>query len=189
MTGSESKPESPYWNDFFLNFTWKPRSLFNGEGEEPSAYAGSDSILLENPLLFTADVTFGSCPVLDIMGFRNSGSNLEIDQRIIYPGDDGIVEPQGIKRWIAQQTIKAVAWALRNGGSLIDDIASQLGAKEAKYFTKHLDDIADVLDELAKQSQVLEQTIIDQIAGALYDLGVPLSTARTIANIFTFLAF
>lgn len=116
-------------------------------------------------------------------------SNLEIDQRIIYPGDDGIVEPQGIKRWIAQQTIKAVAWALRNGGSLIDDIASQLGAKEAKYFTKHLDDIADVLDELAKQSQVLEQTIIDQIAGALYDLGVPLSTARTIANIFTFLAF
>lgn len=51
-------------------------------------------------------------------------SNLEIDQRIIYPGDDGIVEPQGIKRWIAQQTIKAVAWALRNGGSLIDDIAS-----------------------------------------------------------------
>lgn len=116
-------------------------------------------------------------------------SNLEMDQRIIYPGDDGIVEPQGIKRWIAQQTIKAVAWALRNGGSLIDDIASQLGAKEAKYFTKHLDDIADVLDELAKQSQVLEQTIIDQIAGALYDLGVPLSTARTIANIFTFLAF
>lgn len=104
---------------------------------------------------------------------------------VIEKNEDNNVSPQGIKRWITQQVLKATAKALRKGGSFVDDVVKELGGKEAEYFAKHTDTIADVLDDLAKEAEILEQRVIDQIAGALYDVGVPLSTARTIANVFT----
>lgn len=117
----------------------------------------------------------------------NTTSNNE--SLVIEKVEDNNVSPQGIKRWITEQALKAAAKALRKGGSIIDDVAEELGSKEAKYFTKHTDTIADVLDDLAKEAEILEQRVIDQIAGALYDVDVPLSTARTIGNIFTFIVF
>lgn len=103
------------------------------------------------------------------------------------PSLNGEIAPYGIKKWIAEAALKSAAWSLRHGGSLIDNVAEELGSKEARYFTRNTDVIADTLDDLAKESAIIEQRVIDQIAGALYDVGVPLSTARTIANVFTFL--
>ncbi|WP_028563464.1 hypothetical protein [Paenibacillus pinihumi] len=65
---------------------------------------------------------------------------------------------------IGKAALKAVANVLRGGGKALSEL-------------------------MAKKSSVAEQVIIDTISGALYDLGVPLSVARTVANVFTFLAF
>jgi hypothetical protein len=99
------------------------------------------------------------------------------------------IEPRGIRIWITQQALKAAASALRNGGSIIRTVTNNLGIKDAAYFNKHLYKIADVLDNLSKRTDVVKQTIIDQITGALNNVGVPHSSASTIANIFTFLVF
>jgi hypothetical protein len=114
-------------------------------------------------------------------------TSFDVTAAAVSTSDD--VSTQGIKSWITKAALKAASKALRAGGSIVDKVASELGAKEAKYFTKNTDTIADVLDDLSKEAEVLEQRVIDQIAGALYDVGVPLSVARTIGNIFTFVVF
>jgi hypothetical protein len=51
---------------------------------------------LENPLLFTVWIAFGSCLALDIMGFRNSGlsSKVQADYQITI----NVVDSKGNKR-------------------------------------------------------------------------------------------
>jgi len=110
-------------------------------------------------------------------------------KRAISSGDE--VTTQGWKTWVGKAALKAVAKVLRSGGKALDELMEELGltGKALDAFVKHTDDIADVLDNLSSNASVAEQVIIDTISGVLYDLGVPLSTARTVANVFTFLAF
>lgn len=103
--------------------------------------------------------------------------------------EDSVVEPYGIKKWIATSVMKAVAKVLRSGGKLVDDIIASLGGKEARYFAQHTDTIADALDDLIKRGDVVEDAIIDTVSTALIAAGVPSGTARTIAAVFAFLAF
>ncbi len=60
---------------------------------------------------------------------------------------------------------------------------------QQEKFAKHTDDVADALDELVKRGDVVEDAIIDTVSSYLIDAGVKSSTARTIASVFTFLAF
>lgn len=128
--------------------------------------------------------------------FASSSTNLESErlpqqqsQQSALSNNNDKVEPLGIKKWIAKTALKAVSKALRSGGKLIDDIAESLGGKEATYFTKNTDTIADALDDLVARGDVIEDAIIDTVSTALISAGVPSGAARTIASVFTFLAF
>lgn len=96
---------------------------------------------------------------------------------------------RGIKKWIGKLAMEGVAKTLRAGGSFVDDIAKTLGGKEAKAFSKNTDVIADALEGLVAEAEVVEQRIIDMVKSALVDAGVESSVARTIAQTFAVLAF
>lgn len=98
-------------------------------------------------------------------------------------------ETRGIKKWIARTALKTISKALRNGGSVIKKVAKELGGKEAKYFTKNLNVIANALDSLNYATDFVEDAVIDTISSALIYAGVPSGVARTIANVFTFIVF
>lgn len=102
---------------------------------------------------------------------------------------DNSVQPNGVKKWITKQAMKAASKALRAGGDFVDYMVKELGGKEASYFAKHTDTIADALDDLIKRGDVVEDAIIDTVATALNSAGVPIANARTIAAVFAFLAF
>lgn len=138
---------------------------------------------------FSAMVSSVGASTIEIPPPNLSDSAIKEHKRAITSGDE--VTIQGWKYWVGKAAMKAVASALRSGGKALDELMDFLGlqGKALDAFIKHTDDIADVLDGLAKKAAVAEQTIIDTISGVLFDLGVPLSTARTVANVFTFLAF
>lgn len=69
---------------------------------------------------------------------------------------DSTIHPDGFKKWITVQAMKGVAKGLRAGGHIVDKIASELGGKEARYFTQHIDTIADALDDLIARGDVVE---------------------------------
>ncbi|RCK11090.1 hypothetical protein DT075_21185 [Bacillus licheniformis] len=101
----------------------------------------------------------------------------------------GEFQTAGVKKWIAKETMKATAAALRSGGKIVGKVIDELGGSAGKTFAKHTDDVADALDELARRGDVVEDAIIDTVSSYLIAAGVKSSTARTIANVFTFLAF
>jgi len=68
-------------------------------------------------------------------------------------------------------------------------VAKELGGKEARYFTKNLNVIANALDSLNYATDFVEDAVIDTISSALIYAGVPSGVARTIANVFTFIVF
>ena len=98
-------------------------------------------------------------------------------------------ETRGVKKWIAKTALKTISKSFRSGGTIIKKVAKELGGKEAKYFTKNLDVIADALDGLNYATDFVEDAVIDTISSALISAGVPSSVARTIANVFTFIVF
>ncbi|EPN7178959.1 hypothetical protein ACT20J_001713 [Campylobacter upsaliensis] len=98
-------------------------------------------------------------------------------------------ETRGIKKWIAKTALKTISKALRNGGSIIKKVTKELGGKEARYFAKNLDVIANALDSLNYATDFVEDAVIDTISSALISAGVPSGVARTIANVFTFIVF
>lgn len=102
---------------------------------------------------------------------------------------DNSVQPNGVKKWITTQAMKVVSKALRSGGDLVDKIVRELGGKEATYFAKHTDTIADALDDLIARGDVVEDAIMDTVATALISAGVPNGVARTIAAGLAFIAF
>ena len=101
----------------------------------------------------------------------------------------GQYEENGVKKWIAKAALQATAKALRSGGKLVSNIAEDLGGSEATYFIKHTDTIADALDDLVQRGDVVEDAIIDTVSTALISAEVPVGISRTIANVFTFVAF
>jgi len=61
------------------------------------------------------------------------------------------------------------------------DFVEEYGSKKvADTIRKYADDIADTLRTIASWKDLSIKIIQDQVSGALYDLGVPLSTARQV---------
>ena len=111
-------------------------------------------------------------------------------QETILPLDKSYcISPCGLKQWLGQKAIRGVAIALRKGDSFVKNIANDLGGKEAKEFTKHINTIANVLDDLADRTDLVQSSVIDAILSALISTGVSSGVARTIANKFVFLVF
>ncbi|MCY7913246.1 hypothetical protein FTE28_17835 [Bacillus licheniformis] len=75
---------------------------------------------------------------------------------------------QGLKK-------DALVWALRHGGNLVGDLLSNLSKKNANYVKKYSKQIADFLDSV---SNSIEARLIDFM---IFELGIPASSARTIA--------
>ena len=138
---------------------------------------------------FSTMVSSVGASTIEIPPPNLSDSSIKEHRNAIKSGEE--VTIQGWKYLVGKAAMKAVAGVLRGGGKALNELMDYLGlqGKALNAFIKHTDDIADVLDGLAKKAAVAEQTIIDTISGVLFDLGVPLSTARTVANVFTFLAF
>ena len=83
--------------------------------------------------------------------------------------DDGTVEVLGFKRWFAEKAVKGIANALRAGANnkwVKKAITEYFDAPTAKVFKKNLDEIADVLDEAVRISELSS----DYIKDAIYDL-------------------
>lgn len=80
------------------------------------------------------------------------------------------VQTSGVKGKIAKATLKAAAKTFRSSG-----LKSTLNAlkylgfstKTVNNMVKYSDDVADVLDELSRVSDVVKMTIYEKIAGAL----------------------
>lgn len=139
---------------------------------------------------FSTMVSSAAAATKEIQQQSISYSSVIIEQQRAI-SSNGDITTQGWKTWVGKAALKAVAKVLRGGGKALKELTEELGlkGKALDAFVKHTDDIADVLDNLSTRVSVAEQVIIDTISGVLYDLGVPLSTARTVANVFTFLAF
>ncbi|MGE7676117.1 hypothetical protein ACQKMV_21490 [Lysinibacillus sp. NPDC094403] len=143
---------------------------------------------IENP----PQVTESLATTLTIIEYDFSSNVLPLDGTQLNENeneDKNEIQSRGIKKWITTQALKGTAKALRSGGSVINTVASQLTKSEAKIFTKHTNTIANALEDLVRRGDVVEDAIMDTVASALMNVGVKSSTARTIANIFTFFAF
>jgi hypothetical protein len=98
---------------------------------------------------------------------------------IFYPPgeepDPEVIEALGLKK-------KAVVYALRHGGSLLSKLTELVSSKNAKLIMKHSDELADALERF---SNAVEARLIDFM---IFDLGLPSSSARSIAWAICFLA-
>ncbi|MBW8281585.1 MULTISPECIES: hypothetical protein [Bacillus] len=154
-------------------------------------------------ILATSALTFSLSLVLPLDGHAKAQEvTLQAQQEVTYQTpaklselptntteQSGEFHTNGIKKWIAKEAMKATASALRHGGRIVGEVVDELGGSAGKTFAKHTDDVADALDELVKRGDVVEDAIIDTVSSYLIDAGVKSSTARTIASVFTFLAF
>lgn len=102
---------------------------------------------------------------------------------------DTQIETFGVKKWIATQALKLTSKAVRSGGKIVSQVAGELGGTTGKIFLKHTSTVADALDYLIARGAVVEDAVIDTVSSFLISAGVKSSVARTIANVFTFLAF
>lgn len=102
---------------------------------------------------------------------------------------DTQIETFGVKKWIATQALKLTSKAVRSGGKIVSQVAGELGGTTGKTFLKHTSTVADALDYLIARGAVVEDAVIDTVSSFLISAGVKSSVARTIANVFTFLAF
>lgn len=82
--------------------------------------------------------------------------------------NDPTLSTKGLKK-------DALVYALRNGGKLLGDLLEILSKKNADYVKKYSKQIADFLDSVTNS---IEARLIDFL---IFELGIPASSARTIA--------
>ncbi|MER3126114.1 hypothetical protein ABQG68_11920 [Bacillus pumilus] len=82
--------------------------------------------------------------------------------------NDPTLSTKGLKK-------DALVYALRNGGKLLGDLLEILSKKNADYVKKYSKQIADFLDSVTNS---IEARLIDFM---IFELGIPASSARTIA--------
>jgi hypothetical protein len=92
------------------------------------------------------------------------------------------VETQGVKTAALQKAVLKLADMLESQAikKLLDFVEDYGSKKVADTIRKYADDIADTLRTIASWKDLSIKIIQDQVSGVLYDLGVPLSTARQV---------
>lgn len=112
--------------------------------------------------ILTSGITISVLPV-KVSAAENTAALVKNDT---VPNNQ-VVSIQGVKK-------AAVVWALRNGGPVLARITGVLNKDAAKVLTKNSKMLANVIDRVSAGFE-------GAIMGALQNVGVPHSTAKTIA--------
>lgn len=106
------------------------------------------------------------------------------------------VEAQGKSGYFIKIAIETVQWAIKNGGSLVDDILKFFDPATAKVFNANKSKVISALDDVLKKIDSATTYVESQIRGMIYSaltaVGISgtyaLPIADSIARIISFLA-